>query len=63
VIGMDKHASMRRFVTKMPGKPQVAEGEATLCGVFLVIDERTGLAARIEPVRLGGRLSQYVPSL
>jgi metallophosphoesterase (TIGR00282 family) len=62
VIGMDKHASMRRFVTRMPDKkPQVAEGEATLCGVFLITDDTTGLATRIEPVRLGGRLAPHMP--
>jgi metallophosphoesterase (TIGR00282 family) len=64
VIGMDKHASIRRFVTKMPGqKPQVAEGEATLCGVFIATDDATGLARRIEPVRVGGRLAPSVPTL
>ena len=63
VIGMQKAPSVRRFVTRMPGdKPQPAEGEATVCGVFLVTDDATGLARRIEPVRLGGRLSGYVPS-
>ncbi|HZT87842.1 MAG TPA: TIGR00282 family metallophosphoesterase [Stellaceae bacterium] len=64
VIGMQKEPSLRRFVTKMPGeKPQVADGEATLCGVFLVTDDTSGLARRIEPVRLGGRLAPYVPRL
>jgi metallophosphoesterase (TIGR00282 family) len=63
VIGMDKTASMRRFMTKMPGqKPQVAEGEATLCGVFIVTDDATGLARRIAPVRIGGRLAPSVPA-
>jgi 2',3'-cyclic-nucleotide 2'-phosphodiesterase len=62
VIGMDKEASVRRFVTRMPGqKPQVAEGEGTLCGVFIVTDDATGLARRIEPVRVGGRLAPHVP--
>jgi 2',3'-cyclic-nucleotide 2'-phosphodiesterase len=64
VIGMDKHASIRRFVTRMPGqKPQVAEGDGTLCGIFIVTDDATGLARRIEPVRLGGRLAPAVPML
>ena len=50
VIGMEKGPSVRRFVTKMPTeKPKPAEGEATLCGVFVVIDDGTGLARRIEP--------------
>jgi 2',3'-cyclic-nucleotide 2'-phosphodiesterase len=62
VIGMDKVAAVRRFVTRVPEKkPQVAEGEATLCGVFVVTDERTGLATRVEPVRVGGRLAPHVP--
>ena len=64
VIGMEKGPSVRRFVTKMPTeKPKPAEGEATLCGVFVVIDDRTGLARRIEPVRVGGRLAEQVPLL
>jgi 2',3'-cyclic-nucleotide 2'-phosphodiesterase len=64
VIGMDKHVSVRRFVTRMPGqKPQVAEGEGTLCGVFVVTDDTTGLTRRIEPVRVGGRLAPHLPVL
>ncbi|HYM72992.1 MAG TPA: TIGR00282 family metallophosphoesterase [Stellaceae bacterium] len=64
VIGMQKEPSLRRFVSKMPtgGKPQVAEGEGTLCGVFVVTDDATGLARRIEPVRLGGVLAPQMPS-
>ncbi len=62
VIGMQKAPSVRRFVTRMPGeKPQPGEGEGTLCGVFVTIDEASGLATRIEPVRLGGRLAPHVP--
>jgi hypothetical protein len=65
VIGMEKAASVRRFVTRMPAekKAKPAEGEATLCGVFLVIDEASGLARRIEPVRVGGRLQRALPCL
>jgi metallophosphoesterase (TIGR00282 family) len=64
VIGVQKEASVRRFVTKMPGeKPKPAEGEATLCGVFVAVDDATGLARHIEPVRVGGRLSQHLPRL
>jgi 2',3'-cyclic-nucleotide 2'-phosphodiesterase len=64
VIGMQKGPSVRRFVTKMPGeKPKVAEGEATLCGVFVMIDDMTGLARQIEPVRVGGRLVSHLPRL
>ena len=62
VIGMQKAPSVRRFATRMPGeKPQPAEGEGTLCGVFVAIDDATGLARRCEPVRVGGRLAEHVP--
>jgi calcineurin-like phosphoesterase len=62
VIGMQKAPSIRRYVTKMPGeKAKPAEGEATLCGVFVRIDETTGLARQIEPVRVGGRLAPHLP--
>ena len=64
VIGLQKAPSVRRFVTKMPGeKPQPADGEATVCGAFVQIDGATGLARRIEPVRVGGRLTPYLPRL
>ncbi len=64
VIGMQKEPSVRRFVTKVPGeKPKPAEGEGTLCGVFVALDDATGLARQIEPVRVGGRLPPHVPRL
>jgi 2',3'-cyclic-nucleotide 2'-phosphodiesterase len=47
----------------MPGeRPQVAEGEATLCGIFLETDDDTGLAKAVEPVRIGGRLAPHLPA-
>ncbi|HUK10829.1 MAG TPA: TIGR00282 family metallophosphoesterase [Stellaceae bacterium] len=62
VIGMQKEAAVSRFVTKMPGERlQVAEGEGTLCAVFVETDDATGLARRIAPVRLGGRLAPASP--
>ena len=65
VIGLEKEASIRRFVTRMPGskKPEPAGGEATLCGVFVATDDATGLAGRIELVRVGGRLAPAMPTL
>jgi calcineurin-like phosphoesterase len=48
----------------MPGERLgPAEGEATLCGVFVETDDATGLALRIEPVRVGGRLAQAMPQV
>jgi len=64
VIGMSKDGAALRFWRKMPGeKLGPAEGEATVCGVFVETDDATGLARRIEPVRQGGRLSQHLPVL
>jgi metallophosphoesterase (TIGR00282 family) len=62
VIGLKKGPATQRFVRKMPGeRPQVAEGEATLCGIFLETDDATGLARRVEPLRIGGRLAPSLP--
>jgi metallophosphoesterase (TIGR00282 family) len=63
VIGMKKEPAIARFVRKMPGERLTpAEGEGTVCGIFVETDDRTGLALRAEPVRLGGRLSRHLPA-
>jgi 2',3'-cyclic-nucleotide 2'-phosphodiesterase len=62
VIGMQKEAAVARFVKKVPGERlSVAEGEATLCGVFVETDDASGLARRIAPLRMGGRLEPIWP--
>lgn len=62
VIGMQKAGAAIRFWRKVPGERLApAEGEATLCGVFVETDDATGLARRIEPLRMGGRLSPAMP--
>jgi metallophosphoesterase (TIGR00282 family) len=62
VIGMDKAEPMRRFITGMSrDRFTPALGEATLSGVFVETDDRTGLARRVVPVRLGGRLQGSAP--
>jgi metallophosphoesterase (TIGR00282 family) len=62
VIGMAKAEAMTRFWRKMPGeKLQPAEGASTVCGVFMETDDVSGLATRIAPVRVGGRLAETVP--
>lgn len=63
VIGMKKETATQRFVTKLPTERlEPADGEGTLCGVFVETDDHTGLARRIEPVRQGGVLKQALPS-
>jgi len=63
VIGMEKFEPVQRFVKKISGaRFTPASGPATLCAVFVETDAR-GLARRIEPVRVGGRLKQTTPGL
>jgi hypothetical protein len=62
VIGMEKTEPLNRFLTKMPAQRfQPAAGDATLCGVIVETDEKTGLATSIEPLRLGGALAETAP--
>ena len=62
VIGMDKAEPLRRFVTGMPKERFTpAGGEATLSGVYIETDDRTGRATRIQPIRTGGQLQVSVP--
>jgi len=63
VIGMEKDEPLNRFITRIPsGRFQPALGPATLCGVFVETDAK-GLATRVEPVRIGGRLKQVLPEV
>ncbi len=64
VIGNQKEEPLRRFTTRISGgrfKP--AEGPATVCGVFVETNPSTGLATRVEPIRIGGRLSAHIPQV
>ena len=62
VIGMQKEEPLARFARKLPGgRFEPANGEATLCAVYVETDDRTGLATRIAPVRAGGRLAPALP--
>lgn len=62
VIGMEKAEPMRRFVTGMPkSRFTPALGEATLSGVYVETDDRTGLATSVKMIRQGGRLEQAAP--
>src|SRR5580704_11783511 len=63
VIGMEKFEPVQRFTKKMStSRFTPATGPATLCGVFVETNTK-GLATRIEPVRVGGRLKQTIPSV
>jgi len=63
VIGMLKHEPLGRFLRRIAmGKFEPATGPATLCAVAVETDDATGLAQRIAPVRLGGRLEEARPA-
>ncbi|MGB0439759.1 MAG: TIGR00282 family metallophosphoesterase, partial [Paracoccaceae bacterium] len=62
VIGMEKSEPLRRFVTGMvKGRFQPAQDEATLSGVFVETDDRTGKATTVRMIRQGGRLEAAAP--
>ena len=56
VIGMDKENSINRFLKENSKKHFPAIGEATLSGVILDCDIKTGLAKNIESYIFGGQL-------
>ncbi|MBN1869327.1 MAG: TIGR00282 family metallophosphoesterase [Candidatus Omnitrophica bacterium] len=47
VIGQKKENILRRFLTSLPLRFNVADGEATLHGIVIEIDEKTGKALHI----------------
>ncbi len=62
VIGMQIEEPLRRFTTKLSGgRFTPALGDPTLCGIVVDSDDATGLARRIQPLRMGGRLSPVMP--
>ncbi|MBB4302998.1 hypothetical protein GGD81_002036 [Rhodobium orientis] len=63
VVGMDKDEPIQRFTKKIPqARFSPALGRATLSGVAVEVDDDTGLATAVAPLRLGGRLEETVPS-
>ncbi len=63
VLGMVAAAAVKRFTHSFnPDKRgEIMTGPATLCGVYLETDDRTGLASRAMPVRYGQLLINTLP--
>lgn len=62
-LGMDKEEPLNRFLYKVPkGRFEAANGPATICGIGVDISDRTGLAEKIAPIRIGPRLEETIPS-
>lgn len=56
VIGVERAAVIRRFLTQMPVKFEVAAGPVALSGALIEIDEKSGRALSLERIR-----EAYVP--
>lgn len=62
-LGMEKEEPLNRFLSKIPrNRFEAASGPATICGVAVEISDRTGLAEKIAPLRIGPRLEETTPS-
>jgi hypothetical protein len=64
VVGMDKEVPLYKFTRRLPppSRMQPADGPGTLCGIMVDVDDATGLATAIQPLRIGGRLSPAMPA-
>jgi len=51
VLGMDKDVIIRKFLTQMPMRFDVAKGEVLFCAVALKIDESTGKCMDIQRIQ------------
>jgi metallophosphoesterase (TIGR00282 family) len=62
-LGMEKEEPLHRFLFKVPkGRFEAATGPATICGLAVEISDRTGLAEKVAPLRLGARLEETIPA-
>ena len=61
VIGMNRDNSLKKFL-KDPSavRHYPALGEATISGLMVVADNKTGLANKVEPIVLGGSLETRI---
>jgi hypothetical protein len=63
IAGMQKEEPIRRFTTGIPHwKYEPAIGAATLSGIAVETDDHNGLALKVAPVRIGGRLQGALPN-
>jgi calcineurin-like phosphoesterase len=54
---------VNRFVTRIPRERfEPAMGEATVSGLAVEIDDGSGLAVQVAPLRIGGVLSETMPA-
>jgi hypothetical protein len=62
VLGMDAEEPVQRFLSRIPrGRFEPANGPATISGLAVEIDDKTGLAVHAGALRLGGVLAPVEP--
>ena len=61
VIGMNRDNSLKKFL-KDPSavKHYPALGKATISGIMVVADDKTGLATKVEPIVVGASLENRI---
>lgn len=63
-IGIMYESAISRILGTLPmTKIQPAEGQATICGIFVETDNKTGLAQSIHPIRIGPNISNSMKYL
>lgn len=63
VLGMDAEEPVQRFLSRIPKERfKPADGPGTVSGLAIEVDDRTGLALRVAPLRIGGALSPVEPA-
>jgi 2',3'-cyclic-nucleotide 2'-phosphodiesterase len=61
VIGMNKDNSLKKFLKDSTAtKHFPALGQATLSGLMVTADNKTGLAVKVQPIILGGSLENRI---
>ena len=61
VIGMNKENSIKKFLKDRSAvKHYPALGEATISGLMVTADNKTGLAKKVQPIVLGGSLEKTI---
>ena len=64
IVGMEPQEPVNRFLTRIPrGRFEPAMGPATLSGLAVETNDRTGLALSAKALRLGGALAPTEPLL
>ncbi len=62
VLGMKASEAVLRFTDKIRSEHlSPSEGEPSLSGVYVETDDYTGMAKKIEPIRIGGRIASTPP--